>query len=129
MAASAPSVSKRMSSGFPGALAITGANGLAALHLGAVGWSPDLAPILGGLEIGLAVAVAFGANPTMLMALAGWKIATELLFPVAGAPWWEVVERGGSYAAPLLLALLIPLLGQKSSAAAEWKSNFRGHHV
>ena len=36
-----------------------------------------------------------------------WKIATETLYLAAGAPLWEVVERGGSYAAPLALALLL----------------------
>jgi hypothetical protein len=33
-----------------------------------------------------------------------WKLATELLHVPAQAfgAWWEVMERGGSYAAPLL---------------------------
>ena len=30
-------------------------------------------------------------------------VATELLFFGAGAPIWEVVERGGSYAAPIVV--------------------------
>jgi phosphohistidine phosphatase SixA len=44
-------------------------------------------------------------GPLLLFACA-WKIATELLYPVSGAPWWEFVERGGSYTAPLALFLI-----------------------
>ena len=39
--------------------------------------------------------------------MAGWKFATECLFITAGAPFWEVIERFGSYTAPLALALLM----------------------
>ena len=28
------------------------------------------------------------------------KLGSELLFPLSGAPIWELVERGGSFAAP-----------------------------
>ena len=73
----------------------------------AVGFSPDLARVLGGFEIGIAIAIAFRASPALLIGVAVWKLATEMLFPLAGASWWEVVERGGSYAAPILLALLM----------------------
>ena len=33
-----------------------------------------------------------------------WKLASEFLYVPAGAygAWWEVIERGSSYAAPLL---------------------------
>jgi hypothetical protein len=34
-------------------------------------------------------------------------MATEFLFVAAGAPIWEFVERAGSYAAPLALAVLL----------------------
>ena len=90
-----------------GALAVTGANGLVSQHLAAVGLSSDLAPVLGGFEIGIAIALAFRASPALLISVAVWKLATETLFPLAGASWWEVVERGGSYTAPILLALLM----------------------
>jgi hypothetical protein len=36
-----------------------------------------------------------------------WKLATEMLFLSAGAPVWEVVERGGSYLAPLALFVML----------------------
>jgi hypothetical protein len=90
-----------------GVLAVTGANGLVARHLAAAGVAGELGPVLGGVEIGLAAAVAFQPAPGLLVGVALWKLGTELLFPVAGAPFWEVVERGGSYTAPLLLALLV----------------------
>ena len=42
----------------------------------------------------------------VLLFVCAWKLATESLFIVAGAPVWEIVERAGSYAAPLALAAL-----------------------
>lgn len=66
-----------------------------------------LAPILGWAEIALAAIVLWRQSVWLGAFLFGWKLATELLFVVAGAPLWEVVERGGSYAAPLALALLL----------------------
>jgi len=44
---------------------------------------------------------------TLLLLVAAWKLATEALFPLTGAPIWEFIERGGSYAAPLALAALM----------------------
>jgi len=43
----------------------------------------------------------------LLILVAAWKLATEFLFVVAGAPIWEFVERAGSYAARLALAALM----------------------
>jgi phosphohistidine phosphatase SixA len=40
-------------------------------------------------------------------------LATESLWLVAGAPMWEFVERAGSYAAPLALALVIGVRGRR----------------
>lgn len=100
-----------------GALAVTGANGLVARHLAAAGVAAELAPVLGGFEIGLAVAVALQPAPGLLVGIALWKLGTELLFPVAGAPFWEVVERGGSYTAPLLLAHLVATSGRRRSGS------------
>lgn len=64
-----------------------------------------LAGIFGGVEVGLAVLVLWRPSVAVGLAVCGWKLATESLFLAAGAPIWEVVERGGSYAAPLALAL------------------------
>jgi hypothetical protein len=76
-------------------------------HNCAVLW-PDASPrgIVGFalVEIGLAVAVLLRPSVKLLFVVAAWKIATESLFLLAHAPVWEVVERFGSYTAPLALA-------------------------
>ena len=61
----------------------------------------------GWFEIGLAMAVAIRPAAGLLVFVAAWKLATESLFIVAGAPIWEFVERAGSYAAPLALGVLL----------------------
>lgn len=66
-----------------------------------------LARALGGVEVALAALVLWLPTPGLALGVAGWKLVTESLFLVAGAPIWEILERGGSYAAPLALALLL----------------------
>ena len=44
-----------------------------------------------------------------------WKIGTELLYPLSGAPVWEFVERFSSYGAPLALFFLLPPDPRKSA--------------
>jgi hypothetical protein len=70
------------------------------------GGAPALVPLVGWFEILLGVAVILSPIPILLVVMLAWKIATELLYPASGAPWWEFVERGGSYAAPLSLLIL-----------------------
>jgi len=83
-----------------------------AKHYGAVGihalpfGSMALVPVVGWFEIALGCAVLAWPATGLLVFIAGWKIACELLYPISGAPFWEFVERGGSYAAPLLLLAL-----------------------
>jgi hypothetical protein len=60
----------------------------------------------GGFEIALAVAVLLAPGRALLLFACGWKIGTELLFPLAGDSLWEFIERGGSYGAPLALLVL-----------------------
>lgn len=67
-------------------------------------------PLLGGFELALAAAVALRASVPLLLFVALWKAATEALFVTAGASGWEWIERGGSYAAPLALALVRTLV-------------------
>ena len=56
-----------------------------------------------------ALAVAIAARPAvpLLLAAAAWKLASETLWMTSGAPWWEYMERAGSYVAPLALAALL----------------------
>jgi len=72
----------------------------------------DLVTWVGLFEFGLAAAVLWRPVRPLLIAICAWKLATESLFLVAGSPVWELVERFGSYTAPLALALL-PSLSPK----------------
>jgi hypothetical protein len=89
-----------------GALGVLGTPTLAA-HYGALDLPVGTSPLIGWLEIFLASFVAVRPTPTLLGLVAGWKLLSESLFLVAGAPIWEFVERSGSYAAPLALAILL----------------------
>ncbi len=79
-----------------------------AKHLAGIGLSTLPLPALGGFELALALVVLLAPAPGVLLFVFGWKVATELLFPLTGAPWWEFIERGGSYVAPLALWWLTP---------------------
>ncbi len=65
-------------------------------------------PLAGGIECLLALAVLLKPTRWLLFAVVAWKLATEALCPLAGSPFWVFIEHGGSYAAPLALALLAP---------------------
>jgi len=65
-------------------------------------------PLIGGFECLLAFAVLLKPTRALLFGVVGWKLATEALCPMAGASFWVFVEHGGSYAAPLALAFLLP---------------------
>jgi len=45
--------------------------------------------------------------PALLVLMAGWKIFSELLRPIAGEPAWEFVERASNMVAPLALLVLL----------------------
>jgi hypothetical protein len=62
---------------------------------------------LGGFEMALGLAVLADAGGSLLLFVAAWKIITEALYPLTGAPVWEFIERGGSYIAPLALYVLV----------------------
>jgi hypothetical protein len=85
--------------------AITG-KAMFAAHYAALGLPATAVSTLGAAEVTAAVIVLFAPTPPLLVGIAIWKLATEALFPISGAPIWEFIERGGSYAAPLALALL-----------------------
>jgi hypothetical protein len=103
------------------ALSLIGHGGIAlatpqrwTVYLAALGTSPDT---LGGLAIltraawleialGIAVLLTPGKAHAVLVFVCAWKVVTEALRIPAGEPIWEFVERGGAYAAPLLLVLL-----------------------
>ena len=64
--------------------------------------------VVGWFELALAGAVLGFRSTSLLLFVCAWKLGTESLFLTSGAttPFFEIVERGGSYVAPLVLALL-----------------------
>ena len=76
-------------------------------HFAVVGLPPVALTVAGWGEILAAVVIAFRPNATLLLGVVAWKLATEALYPVSGSPIWELIERAGSYGAPLALALIL----------------------
>jgi hypothetical protein len=72
----------------------------------AIGVPASVVSIIGVGEMLAALLVVIAPVPAMLLLIAAWKLATEALFPISGAPVWEFIERGGSYAAPIALVFL-----------------------
>jgi phosphohistidine phosphatase SixA len=100
-----------------GGLSIRGTPSLTS-HYASLGLSPDdvarAMPLVGWLEIGLILLVV-RPSVTTALAIVGWKLATESLWLVSGAPVWEFIERAGSYAAPLGLAFVIAMQKQRAA--------------
>ena len=89
-------------------------------HYATIGLPADAVDLIGWFEILLAAAIVVRPAVGLLLFVAAWKIATESLFVVSGAPVWEFVERGGSYAAPLALAAL---MRYRRSISDEWPAS------
>lgn len=68
---------------------------------------PWIEPAVGAVEFILAAAVLAQPGFGLLLFVLVWKLATEALSPMAGSPIWVFIEHGGSYAAPLGLALML----------------------
>lgn len=69
-----------------------------------------LLPWFAWFEIVLGMMVLVKPIPGMLFFICIWKIAVEILRPLTGDTIWAVLERSGSYAAPLVLCLLLARL-------------------
>ncbi len=90
-----------------GALGLIVRKPLLAAHYSSLGLEGSLVePWIGAFEICLAIVVLLHPSFRILVFVLVWKLATELLNPIAGSAFWVFVEHGGSYAAPLALALL-----------------------
>lgn len=72
-----------------------------------VGW-------IGWFEIILAIAVALKPLRSLLIFVLIWKLATELLSPMAGSSMWVFIEHGGSYVAPLALIFMNRVMGSRT---------------
>lgn len=68
--------------------------------------SPPALAAVGLFEIALGVVVLARPVRALLLFVLAWKVATELLRPLAGEPVWEFVERWSNYTAPLALLYL-----------------------
>jgi hypothetical protein len=90
-----------------GALGAVTHKALLVTHYATIGLPPSTEQLIGWFEMLLSVVVLVRPAVGLLVFIAVWKIATESLFVVAGAPLWELVERAGSFAAPLALAALM----------------------
>jgi hypothetical protein len=90
-----------------GALAAITGKALLASHFALVGLPSGAITIAGWGEMVAAGIVALRPSPALLFSVMAWKMATEALYPISGTPIWEFVERAGSYAAPLALALIL----------------------
>jgi hypothetical protein len=99
-----------------GAIGVFTESTLLSSHYASIGLPANARAAVGLFELALAATVALRPAAGVLVFIAAWKLATEMLFISAGAPLWEVVERAGSYAAPLALAVLLSEKVRKSEA-------------
>jgi hypothetical protein len=65
---------------------------------------PTVRAVIGGFEMILGVLCLEVSAAGFFVFVCAWKLATEFLYVPAQAygAWWEIIERGSSYAAPLL---------------------------
>jgi hypothetical protein len=102
-----------------GALGVMGKHGLTSNYAALFpATAAAMTPALGWLEVAFAVLVLLSPSWPLAIFLAAWKLLTESLFLAAGAPVWEFVERAGSYAAPLALAIVLARRSGVSRSAA-----------
>jgi hypothetical protein len=80
---------------------------------------PALSAAIGGVEMGLGMLCLQATRPAFFVFVCAWKLGTEFLHVPAEAygAWWEVLERGGSYAAPLLWIGFQQALAARGAAA------------
>jgi hypothetical protein len=76
-----------------------------------------LMTVVGAAEVAAGLFVLVLPIPALLVAMAGWKIFTELLRPIAGELGWEFVERASNLVAPVALAAVV-LNRQKAGAGS-----------
>ena len=65
---------------------------------------PGVSAAIGVIEMLLGILCVQAQGATFFLFVCAWKLGTEFLYVPAQAhgAWWEVLERSGSYAAPLL---------------------------
>ena len=85
---------------------------LTAFHLG-----DNSLFVLGMIELTLALACIGFPSARLFGVVVFWKLFTESLYPLTGAPLWEFIERAGSYIAPVVAARLCVLHVHTASPA------------
>lgn len=81
--------------------------------------------VAGAIELLLAFIIVIRPTVGVLLFVAMWKLGTESLFLSAGAPIWDFIERGGSYTAPIALAIVTALTGVRQAPSSS-RSLFAG---
>lgn len=80
-------------------------------YFAAVGIGPDAAltlmPVIGILDITLAILVLVKPIRIALLWMVFWGFWTALLRPIAGEPIWDFVERWANWGAPLALYYIV----------------------
>lgn len=76
-----------------------------------------LASAIGWFELGLAVAVLVKPARSVLIVVCVIEMASGLLHPAAGAYWWDFIEHGADYLAPIALILINGALAVRSRSA------------
>ncbi len=66
----------------------------------------DSLQLSGWLEMAMGLFVLIRPSRGFLLVVFGYKVATELLWPIDGHLWFEFIERAGDYFAPLALFVL-----------------------
>lgn len=76
-------------------------------YFAAVGIGPEsattLLPLIGVLDIALAILVLVHPIRIALLWMAFWGFLTALIRPISGEPIWDFVERWANWGAPLAL--------------------------
>ncbi len=66
-------------------------------------WAYRLMPLVGGMDIFLAVSTLVAPTRAALLYMTGWGVFTSLLRPLAGEGWWEFFERAYNFGLPGLM--------------------------
>jgi hypothetical protein len=85
---------------------------------------PTLRAVIGGCEMLLGVLCLGVTSTTFFLFIFLWKLGSELLYVPAQAygAWWEVIERGSSYAAPLAWSGFYAFLSTQGVLPLSWLS-------
>ena len=76
-----------------------------------------LMPVVGTVDILMGISMLLSPCRAVLLWMSLWGLFTATLRPLAGEPWWEVLERAGNYGVPMTFLAL-------SGWARSWREWF-----